>query len=284
MLSLFMKIYVSIEAQRFARLVGNVDGNNMEFKRQCKDQYDMLIKLQGGGSTGINDDDGIDLKKLEKAAEGAVSTSQGMQGTSLKGIIKCLKEFDADGNGNISEEEFEMMMSTVRKEANLFTGTENDPNKLNLEQLQALMLCDRWPSRHKGPQDVGESEGLGGANAVLFEREKKASVGVSELDDAERAEEEISERAERAERQRKVDAGDIQDPMLREIHELEQELQKRKDAGTEIIKKIEELLPKYQPKTEVCVPIDTVNTIKSQVAKKEVLGLFATIRNLFKSF
>jgi len=238
MLSLFMKIYVSIETQRFARLVGNVDGNPMEFKRQCKDQYDMLIKLQGGGPTGIDDDDGIDLKRLEKAAEGAVGTSQGMQGTSLKGIIKCLKEFDEDGNGKVSEEEFEKMMSAVRKEANLFTGTENDPNTLNLEQLQALMLFDRWPSRHEGPQDVGESEGLGGANATLLEREKAATAGDSELDDAERTEE-IPE--ERAERQRKVDAGDIQDPTLREIHELEQEYQKRKDAGMEINKKIGEI-------------------------------------------
>jgi hypothetical protein len=100
------------------------------------------------------------------------------------------------------------------------------------------MLFDRWPSRHKGPQDVGESEGLGGANATLLEREKAATAGDSELDDAERAEE-IAE--ERAERQRKVDAGDIQDPMLREIHELEQELQNRKDAGMEITKKIEEI-------------------------------------------
>jgi hypothetical protein len=237
MLSLFMKIYVSIETQRFARLVGNVDDNPKEFKRQCKDQYDMLIKLQGCGSTGIDDDDGIDLKKLEKAAEGAVGPSQGMQGTSLKGIIKCLKEFDEDGNGNISEEEFEKMMSTVRKEANLFTGNENDPNTLNFEQLQALMLVDRWPSRHKGPQDVGESEGLGGANATLLERGKKETVGNSELDDAERDE----EIAEREERQRKVNAGDIQDPMLRKIHELEQELQKRKDAGMEISKKLEEI-------------------------------------------
>ncbi len=246
MLSLFMKIYVSIEEQRFARLVGNVDGNTKEFKRQCKDQYDMLIKLQGGGSTGINDDDGIDLKKLEKAAEGAVSTSQGMQGTSLKGIIKCLKEFDEYGNGIISEEEFEKMMSTVRKKANLFTGTENDPNTLNLEQLQTLVLFDRWPSRHKGPQDVVEGEGLGGANATLFEREKKATAGDSELDDAERAEE-IAE--ERAERQRKVDAGDIQDPMLRKIHELEQELQKRMKAGREINKKIEDM--RMQPIQEL---------------------------------
>jgi hypothetical protein len=231
MLSLFIKIYVSIETQRFARLVGNVDGDPKEFERQCKDQYGMLIKLQGSGSTGIDDDDGIDLMKLDRAAEGGAGTSQGMQGTSLKGIVKCLKEFDEDGNGNISGEEFQKMLITARKKANLFAGTEHDPNTINLEQLQALVFFDRWPSRHKGPQDVGESEGLGGANAVLLEREKKASAGVSELDDAERAEEEIAERAERAERQRKVDLGDIQDPTLREIHEFEQELQKRQDSG-----------------------------------------------------
>jgi Fe-S-cluster formation regulator IscX/YfhJ len=140
MLSLFMKIYVSIETQRFARLVGNVDGNSKEFKRQCKHQYDMLIKLQSGGSAGIDDDDDIDLKKLEKVAEEAVGTSQGMQGTSLKDIITCLKEFDEDGNGNISEKEFQKMLITARKKGNLYTGTEDDPNTLNLEQLQALIL------------------------------------------------------------------------------------------------------------------------------------------------
>jgi hypothetical protein len=148
MLSLFMKIYVSIETQRFARLVGNVDGNPKEFKRQCKDQYDMLIKLQGGVSTGIDDNDGIDVMKLEESAEGAVGTSQGMQGTTLKGIVKCLKEFDEDGNGKISNEEFEQMMTTVREKANLFTGAEDDPNTLNLEQLQALVLFNRWPSKN----------------------------------------------------------------------------------------------------------------------------------------
>jgi hypothetical protein len=270
MLSLFMKIYVSIETQRFARLVGNVDGDRTEFERQCKDQYVMLIKLQGGGSTGIDDDDGIDLMKLERAAEGgnykrrlalragtsqgmqgtslkgiddndgidlmkleqaaegAAGTSQGMQGTSLKGIVKCLKEFDEDGDGNISGEEFQKMMIIAREKANLFTGTEHDPNTLNLEQLQALELFDKWPGRHKGPQDVGESEGLGGANTVLLEREKKKKVsGVSELDDAEQPEEIHA----RAERQLLVDAGDIKDPTLREIHEFEQELQKRQDAG-----------------------------------------------------
>jgi hypothetical protein len=211
MLSLFMKIYVSIETHRFARLVDNVDGNPEEFKRQCKDQYDMIIKLQSGGSAVIDDDD-IDLKKLEKVAEGAVGTSQGMKGTSLKDIITCLKEFDEDGNGNVSEEKFEKMMSTVRKEENLFTGTENDPNTLNLEQLQALMLFDRWSSRDKD-RDVGESEVLAGATTTLLhtllQREKKSSEGDSEMDDADT--ERADEMSERAERQRKVDAGEIRE-------------------------------------------------------------------------
>lgn len=49
-----------------------------------------------------------------------------------------------------------------------------------------------------------------------------------------------------------------------------------------IIKKVEELLPKYQTKQPVCIPVDTMETMKSQVAKKEVLGLFSTIKKLFK--
>jgi hypothetical protein len=151
------------------------------------------------------------------------------------GIVKVVKE-------KICRAEFHamlslFMMSAAREKANIFNGTEDDPKTLNVDQLQALMLFNGWPSRHKGPQDVGESEDLGGANATLLEREKKASAGDSKQDDDERAE----EIAERAERQRNVDAGDIQDPMHREIHELEQELQKRKDAGMEINKKIEEI-------------------------------------------
>jgi hypothetical protein len=120
------------------------------------------------------------------------------------GIVKVVKE-------KICRAEFHamlslFMMSAAREKANIFTGTEDDPKTLNLEQLQALMFFNRWPSRHKGPQDVGESEDLGGANATLLEREKEVSAGDSELDDAERAEENAEEIAERAERKRKVDA------------------------------------------------------------------------------
>ena len=47
MLSLFMKIHTSIEVQRFARLVGNVNGDETEFQRQCERQYKLLLALQG---------------------------------------------------------------------------------------------------------------------------------------------------------------------------------------------------------------------------------------------
>jgi len=44
MLSLFVKLYASIEVQRVSRLIGNVDGE--DFKFQCRQQFDILLALQ----------------------------------------------------------------------------------------------------------------------------------------------------------------------------------------------------------------------------------------------
>ena len=54
MLSLFMKIACSVESQRIARLVGNVDNNEEEFLRQSQFEFDKLLAMQGEhGKTDI---------------------------------------------------------------------------------------------------------------------------------------------------------------------------------------------------------------------------------------
>ena len=136
MLSLFIKIHTSIEVQRFARLVGNVDGDGTEFQKQCERQFKLLLSLQGDGNTSI------DLAKLKSAAKDAPDTFVGMHGTTLKGICKYLEVFDADGNGKIDIDEFVLLLQAAGTKVNLFTGSE-DPNSLNDLQAQTLLPFDK---------------------------------------------------------------------------------------------------------------------------------------------
>jgi len=64
-LGLFMKLYVTTEMHRFARLVGNVDDNEEEFLRQAKEEFDRLLAVQGDGS------DQLDLEKMRNIAREA---------------------------------------------------------------------------------------------------------------------------------------------------------------------------------------------------------------------
>ena len=43
MMGIFMKLYVSNEMQRFARLVGNVDDDEVEFEREAKREFNKLL-------------------------------------------------------------------------------------------------------------------------------------------------------------------------------------------------------------------------------------------------
>jgi hypothetical protein len=215
MLSLFMKIHTSIEVQRFARLVGNVDGDETEFQRQCERQFKLLLALQGDGYTSI------DLAKLKSAAKDAPDTFVGMHGTTLKGICKYLEEFDADGNGKIDSDEFVLLLQAAGTKVNLFTGSE-DPNSLNDLQAQTLLSFDKWPTSHAGP---GEAEGLEAVLAAVDKDKIAENTGEQGRDDAERAQ-------KRAQRQLNVNSkGVVTCPELVKIQEFEQELQKRKDAG-----------------------------------------------------
>ena len=93
-----------MEVQRFARLVGNVDGDEarLTFKGRVKDNCSW--RRQGDGIT-LND-----LAKLKSAAEDAPGTFVGMHGTILKDVFKYLNEFDANGNGKINSDEFVIML------------------------------------------------------------------------------------------------------------------------------------------------------------------------------
>ena len=88
MMGLFMKLYVSIELARFARLVGNVDDDEVEFEREAKREFNKLLVVQGNGT------DELDLEILESAAAG--TQGMGMEGTSLKSIVKCLEQYDTN--------------------------------------------------------------------------------------------------------------------------------------------------------------------------------------------
>jgi hypothetical protein len=87
----FMKLYVSIEMQRFARLVGNVDDDEEEFERQARNEFNKLLTVQGDGS------DELSLDKLGSAATG--TQGMGMEGTSLQSIVQFLTAYDVNGDG-----------------------------------------------------------------------------------------------------------------------------------------------------------------------------------------
>ena len=157
-------------------------------------------------------------KRLDVARRQAV-ISQSMQGASLAGICKCLEEFDANGDGVISLEEFEAMIKATKKKANLFTGSE-DPHCLSYLQSQTLLLFE-WPTRQGGPRDADEKGGMDGL-MVLVDSNNKVQ------DDEE---EQAAKAEERDERQQNVQTGDTTDPELIKIHVLEVEFQKRLDDG-----------------------------------------------------
>ena len=89
----FMKLYVSIELQRFARLVGNVDDDEVLFEREAKREFNKLLAVQGDGA------DELHVKKLRSTAAG--TQVMGMEGTSLTSIVECLKTYDINGDGSI---------------------------------------------------------------------------------------------------------------------------------------------------------------------------------------
>ena len=82
MLACFMKRACSVESQRVARLVGNVDDDPEQFAVQTREEYNKLVKIQG-------DEELTTLKVETLRGKGRESDSsehghQGMDGTSIE--------------------------------------------------------------------------------------------------------------------------------------------------------------------------------------------------------
>jgi hypothetical protein len=84
MLSLFMKIACSVESQRVARLVGDVDDNEEEFLRQSQFQFDKLLAIQG--EDGKKD---IDVAILRSKSDAVVN----MDGLNIEDLCTFFEQF-----------------------------------------------------------------------------------------------------------------------------------------------------------------------------------------------
>jgi len=208
MLSLFMKRACSVECQRVARLVGNVDNDAEQFAFQTAEEFKKLLKIQ--------DDEELETISVEKLrAKGrAIGSSeiglQGMDGTNIEHLCTFFAQYDANGDGKVDLEEFRIMVRTSRLAANLFTGSE-DLECLTVKQMEALLLFDDWPTKHEGPGDVGENEGLGGLVSLV----KKEQVETAETG-------QVGESPEHADRRYALE--DRDDPRVAEIDALVAEL------------------------------------------------------------
>lgn len=152
MLALFMKRACSVECQRVARLVGNVDNDQEQFAVQTQEEFNKLLKIQDDEEL-----DSIDVQKLRakgRALDSSENGLQGMDGTHLVYLCNFFQKFDANGDGKVDLEEFRTMIRTSFKAANLFTGSE-DLDRLSVPQMDALLQYNDWPAKHQGPGDIG---------------------------------------------------------------------------------------------------------------------------------
>jgi hypothetical protein len=211
MLALCMKRACSVECQRVARLVGNVDNDAVQFAFQTAEEFNKLLKIQ--------DDEELETISVEKLrAKGrAIGSSehglQGMDGINIEQLCTFFSKYDANGDGMVDLEEFRIMVRTSRLAANLFTGSE-DLECLTVKQMEALLLFDDWPTKHEGPGDVGENEGLGGL-VSLVRNARKDQVETAETG-------QVGESPEHADRRYALE--DRDDPRVAEIDALVAEL------------------------------------------------------------
>jgi Ca2+-binding EF-hand superfamily protein len=99
MISLFVKDSTSLEAQRVARLIGNTEGDENEFQRQTKREFDKLCQKQGGGAVILVD-------KLIQSAQ----HNHGAEGTTIEDLCKFFLKFDENGDGKVDLSEFQTMV------------------------------------------------------------------------------------------------------------------------------------------------------------------------------
>jgi len=142
MLSTFLHRGVSIEASRFARLVGNC--SEQQFKRRADEEYDKLLKIQGHGKE-------INLDLLKDKVDHADFK---MEGTSIKEIVEFMCLHDENGDRVLDRNEFTDMLKTAQDSANLFTGSEQ-LDRLTHRQLDTLLLYDDWEDSGDHSQDSG---------------------------------------------------------------------------------------------------------------------------------
>jgi hypothetical protein len=147
-----MKRSCSVDCQRVARLVGNVDNDPEQFAVQTKEEFNKLLKIQDD-----EDLDSIDVQKLRargRALGSSENRLQGMDSAHLMHLCTFFQKFDANGDGKVDLEEFRTMVRTSSQAANLFTGSE-DLEHLSVQQMDALLQYKDWPARHQGPGDIG---------------------------------------------------------------------------------------------------------------------------------
>jgi hypothetical protein len=152
MLSLFMRRACSVECLRVARLVGNVDHDPEQFDVQTEEEFEKLLKIQEDAELST-----IIVEKLRakgRALDASELEAQGMDGTNIQQLCTFFQLFDANGDGEVNLDEFRIMVRTSRQAATLFTGSE-DLGRLNVKQMEALLLYHDWPTRHVGPGDTG---------------------------------------------------------------------------------------------------------------------------------
>jgi hypothetical protein len=152
MLSLFTRRACSVECQRIARLVGNVDHDPERFAVQTEEEFKNLVKMQDDAEIST-----IIVEKLRakgRASDSSELDPQGMDGTNIEQLCTFFTLFDDNGDGEVSLDEFRIMVRTSRQAANLFTGSE-DLGHLNVKQMEALLLYDDWPTKNVGPGDTG---------------------------------------------------------------------------------------------------------------------------------
>ena len=152
MLALFMKRACSVECQRVARLVGNVDDDPERFAFQTEEEFNKLLKIQDDAELSK-----IIVEKLRakgRALNSSEQGPQGMDGTSIEQLCFFFEAFDANSDGAVDLDEFRIMVRTSRRAANLFTGSE-DLGRLSVEQMEGLLMYDDWPTKHEGQSDTG---------------------------------------------------------------------------------------------------------------------------------
>jgi len=149
MLALFIKRACSVECQRVARLVGNVDDDPEQFVVQTEEEFNKLLKIQDDSELST-----IVVEKLRAKSRALNSSEQGMDGTNIEQLCFFFEMFDANGDGAVDLDEFRIMVRTSRRAANLFTGSE-DLGRLSVEQMEGLLMYDDWPTKYEGLSDTG---------------------------------------------------------------------------------------------------------------------------------